>query len=386
MPSGTSRISSSWCGPAARIRHGLPSRTGSAPERARGEYRLRLAVGMITAPRGEPTIDRALRSLIESGFTSIHIFAEPDSWVPLEFAHLPWTIHGRRLGSLGNFFTSLVSLLMIEPDADGYAIFEDDVEAARGLRAWCDGQFWPLGMGLASLYTCGVNHARERGWRVMGRGPYHTLGGLGFVFRRDVLQEFLSDGRILESSDSRGWTDDTAVGEWAVRRGIGIAYHTPSLLGHIGDVSAIAADGHGNASPLCTTRAVGAVNAIEAWRPPPRSLGKVGLVGWNTVSGLGAMNRDLAAHLPIAKWLVPEHHGLPTLGAPRVAVRVDTCRRDLGTAEIKAWLRGLDWVLFAEYPGLPRLVHCARAMGIQVACVPMWECTNLGTSGCVCAT
>jgi glycosyltransferase involved in cell wall biosynthesis len=51
-------------------------------------------------------------------------------------------------------------------------------------------------------------------------------------------------------------------------------------------------------------------------------------------------------------------------------------RLELESAEIKAWLRGLDWVLFAEFPYFPRLVHCARELGIPVACVAMWEFTH----------
>jgi len=52
-------------------------------------------------------------------------------------------------------------------------------------------------------------------------------------------------------------------------------------------------------------------------------------------------------------------------------------RLELDIAEIKAWLRGLDWVLFVEFPYFPRLAHCARDLGIPVACVPMWEFTVL---------
>ena len=318
--------------------------------------------GCSPPPRPVPTVDRALLSLANAGFSSVHIFAEPGSWVPDQFAHLPRTVHGRSLGNLGNFYTSLASLLMLEPGADCYAIFQDDVEVALGLRAWCDGQLWPHDAGLVSLYTCGVDHDSETGWRVLSRGMCHTFGAQAFVFRSDILKEFLTDGRLLEMREE-GFRagDDTAVGEWATRRGIGIAYHTPSLVNHVGVTSAIAADGHGTAGPLSVTRAVRSIGEVAAWEPPPKTLGRVGLVGWNTASGLGYINRDLATHFPIEKWLVPKHPAYPTLGHPRTHARVDAVRLELEIAEIKAWLRGLDWVLFVEFPYFPLLAHCARA-------------------------
>ena len=330
----------------------------SIPARRGG---LRWAVGMLTAPRPVPTIDRALASLQNAGFSSVHIFAEPGSWVPDRFAHLPRTVHGRLLGNLGNFYTSLASLWMLEPHADCYAVFQDDVCVAEGLRAWCDRQLWPNGAGLVSLYTCGAQHDDASGWRILSRGMCHTFGALAFVFRSDILKDFLSDGRLLEMREAGLRAgDDAAIGEWATRRGFGIAYHTPSLVDHIGVTSAVAANGHGTGGPLTVTRAVRSVSKISKWKPPTKKLGKVGLVGWNTASGLGYVNRGLATRFPIDKWLVPEHRVQPTLKTPRSRARIDVVPLDLSIAEIKAWLRGLDWVVFVEHPYFRFLVGCAR--------------------------
>ena len=335
---------------------------GPRPSSAASAFKLRWAVGMLTAPRPAPTVDRTLRSLANGGFSPVHIFAEPGSWIPDQFAHLPRTAHGRPLGNLGNFYTSLASLLMVQPDADCYTIFQDDVEVALGLREWCDSQLWPKGAGLVSLYTCGVDHDSANGWRVLSKGMCHTFGAQAFVFRKDILKEFLTDGRLLEMRES-GFRagDDAAIGEWAARRGIGIAYHTPSLVNHVGVTSAIAADGHGTAGPLSVTRAVRSVAEVIGWEQPPKTLGRVGLVGWNTASGLGYVNRGIATHFPIEKWLVPKHPAYPTLSLPRTRARVDAVRLDLEIAEIKEWLRGLDWVLFVEFPCFPFLAHCAQS-------------------------
>jgi hypothetical protein len=40
---------------------------------------------------------------------------------------------------------------------------------------------------------------------------------------------------------------------------------------------------------------------------------------------------------------------------------------------MRAWLAGLDWLLFVEKPYLPDIAQAARQMGVSVACVPNWE-------------
>jgi glycosyltransferase involved in cell wall biosynthesis len=341
----------------------------------------RWAIGLITAPRPEPTIETTLRSAGRAGFGPVHIFAEPGSLIPESARHLPCTRHGQTLGNLGNFYAALAGLFLHEPTADRYLVLQDDLELAAGLRAWCDSQPWPLDAGVISLYTCGAIHADEPGWRLVATGRHHTFGALAFVFRRDALREFLGDGRLLEYREQGVRSgSDGVVGEWAARRGVGIAYHTPSLVDHIGATSSLAAggSGHGIAGPLTTTRAVRDVGDLAAWAAPPRRLGRVGLVGWDTASGLGYLNRALAAKLPVDRWLVPPHPRFPTLPPPAMSGRVDHVPpgREPDDAEMLEWLRGLDWLLFAEHPGIPGLVPAARGLGVRVACVPMWEYTD----------
>ena len=366
-------------GPGGAGPHGDPTAGRPLVDPGPAKPALRWAVGLLTAPRGEPTIDRTLRSLRRAGFDEVHVFAEPGSWIPAEFDHLPVTLHGGKLGELGNCYTALATLAMLQPHADCYAIFQDDVEAAQGLRAWCQQEFWPQGTGLVSLYTSRVYRGEAAGWRVLKLGFYRTFGGVALVFRPDVLERFLADGQWLHVRRSRPATgSDAVLGEWATRHEIGIAYHTPSLVEHIGTVPAIEGGGHGISGPVSTAEAVRSVEAIRRWKPPARVFGKVGLVGWNTASGLGYVNRDIAAHFPLAKWLVPRHQEFPTLPRPRAACPIDLVPLALEPSQLRLWLRGLDWVLFVELPYLERLAQHAHELGINVACVPMWEWTDLG--------
>jgi glycosyltransferase involved in cell wall biosynthesis len=346
----------------------------AGPRRRRSH--LAWAVGLLTAPRPESTVHRALRSLKAAGFERVHVFAEPGSWIPEQFRDLPVTMHGETLGNLGNFYACIVGLYMTQPLADCYAVFQDDVEVARGLRPWCDRQFWPLDAGLVSLFTSRLHGARTVGWRVLKLGRYRTFGAQAFVFRRDVLEQFLTDRRALGFRARRRHGSDAVVGEWAARHGVGIAYHTPSLVQHVGTAAAIAGPGHG-LGRAGVAEAVGSVGQIRAWTPPREQLGAVGLIGWNTASGLGYQNRDLAAHLPIRKWLVPRHSRFATLPDPPLECRIEHVPQELAPDRLRAWLRGLDWVLFFELPYVDRFAQLAREHDVSVACVANWEWTDL---------
>ncbi len=98
---------------------------------------------------------------------------------------------------------------------------------------------------------------------------------------------------------------------------------------------------------------------------PPR----VGLIGWNTPSGLGHLNRDLARHLPVDRWLIPPHPVLRELEErPACSVWRGTGRDDLAS-----FLEGIDTLVFCEHPYVPSIVPMALRMGVTVACIPMWE-------------
>ena len=111
--------------------------------------------------------------------------------------------------------------------------------------------------------------------------------------------------------------------------------------------------------------------------PPARprrsgSPSRIGLVGWNTPSGLGQVNRDLARHLPIERWLIPTHPNFREVAGPAGC----PTHRGIGTDNLREFLEGLDSLLFCELPYLPDLVPMARSMGVRVVCIPMWEYLN----------
>jgi hypothetical protein len=116
-------------------------------------------------------------------------------------------------------------------------------------------------------------------------------------------------------------------------------------------------------------------------RAPPRGNGgcRIGLVGCNTATGLGYLNRDIAAHMGIDRWLDVEDSTRPAL--PPVAPPDKWVASPAEMERVMPdFLHGLDWVMFCETPLCSALPRMARQMGVQSACVPMWEWLSPGLS------
>ncbi len=326
------------------------------------------ASAMLTAPRTNSRIETSLFSLRRAGFENIRVFAEPNTPIPTDVDSALVTRRSRRHGNMLNFYACLSTLLEETPGADAYAVFQDDIVAAIGLRQWCEEQFWPLGNGIVSLFTPKIHAMNTSGWRVISPGVQRVCGAQAIVFRKDILQLFLSDPHVLRELQLRSFSDDAVIGGWLQRTGQGIAYHTPSLVQHVGEISSIysAVDGRNFAD------AVDDIKAIPTWRPAKHRRAAIGLVGWNTVTGLGTINRQLVRNLDIREWLCPQH---PTLPRQKTVFRGHSPKLTFDTTpeSIQRWLKSLDWLIFAEHPCIEQLPMLAAHAGLQVACVPMWE-------------
>jgi glycosyltransferase involved in cell wall biosynthesis len=329
------------------------------------------AVAVLTAPRTPPTLAATLDSLHLAGFEVMYLLAEPGSAIPASASSLSLVRHQQRQGPFRNFCRAAQALIRVHPDVDCYAIFEDDISAARGLRRWCDHQFWPGGHDVVSLYTSRVYSDDRPGWQTLNLGRHRTFGALAFVFRGSALRDLLADAEVRRHFEWGTIGADEVVGEWALKRGTGIAYHSPSLVQHEGRTTSVAQHARGRVGHAFS---VGDVADVEAWRRPQPQAGRVGLIGWNTATGLGYQNRDIASHLPVVRWLAPRHPRYDSLSPPPMPGEYWAPRRRfLAPRELRAWLSGLDWLLFVEHPYLPTVVGHARELGISVACVPNWE-------------
>ena len=327
------------------------------------------AVGLLTAPRADPQIAGTIESLDVAGFDQLNIFAEPGSQLPEPRAGLQVFLNSDRLGNIRNFCTALARLREIYPLASAYAVFQDDIRAARGLREWFEQQLWPLDTGIVSLFTPRVHSDLSPGWHGLSPGVQRVCGAQALVFRPDVLDQFLADPMVIRCAMLKQHGDDAVLGGWIGREQLKIAYHTPSLVQHVGHVSSIYIGGPDQRN---MADAVDDVSHLVQWTHSQVQVGSIGLVGWNTPTGLGVMNRDLARHLSISRWLIPDHPELQQCDEP-LPVGVEPASAQMVETGLNEWLEPLDWLLFVERPlvdGLPRM---AAHKGLGVACIPMWE-------------
>jgi len=127
---------------------------------------------------------------------------------------------------------------------------------------------------------------------------------------------------------------------------------------------------------------------IPPAKPAPASKGKrprVGLVGYNTATGLGYQNRGLAAHVADT-WFIKGHSTLPTLPVRGAIEDCDLhvcpakCPQEEG--KLKEWLRRIDVLLFCERKVTKsNLLALAKKAGVPIVCVPNHEWLPEGLGG-----
>lgn len=95
------------------------------------------------------------------------------------------------------------------------------------------------------------------------------------------------------------------------------------------------------------------------------------MVAYNDDTGLGRMAQDARAVLGVRHLVAPSQR-LTT--HPLRAGRDTLLRPDASPDEVAAALEGLDGLVLLEKPDWhPQLVSLAKARGLRLVCVPMWE-------------
>lgn len=202
------------------------------------------SVGVTTAHRRLPTVDECLDSVVNAGWETIRIFS--DAAVPLSdrHSHQPCTLREPSIGAWPNFYLSLAELLMREPETDAYLMIQDDALFFnhRGLKTYLELALWQTDKPcLASLFCPRDYTQPTHGWCEF-QGEW-VWGAQAFAFSRSAAQLFLADQEVVHhrwNSDYKGlYGIDVLIGRWASRCGVPISFPTPSLVQHIGHVSAI---------------------------------------------------------------------------------------------------------------------------------------------------
>jgi len=223
---------------------------------------MRVATAITTAPRAVSYLQKTLRSISSAGFDIDLIAADCGKYI-VE-GDIPVLCSDVRLGSQGNFLAALDVLLTC--DVEAILVFEDDIRVARGLRKWLDTALWPDDpdeIGAISLYTPSQDHFGLSGWfrydltpTDMDKAPFRRLSGACAY-----LMPFKSALRYArECRFDRKLTRDRAMAQWCQNAGLGYIAHTPSLVEHIGAVSAV------RETVACTRQARIFVEDVEEMR------------------------------------------------------------------------------------------------------------------------
>lgn len=203
------------------------------------------SVGVTTVPeRFDVLLPGTLASLKEAGFDELRLFIDGQK---ADFAHrfaaYPCTERYPRVGPFGNWWLSLLELYIREPHADRYALFQDDIQAARGLRMYLEKCEYPAGPdnpGYWNLLTLRSNDKATKagpGWHVsnqLGRGA------AGLVFNNFAVQLILQSPHIVDRVQDpvRGWRAIDGGVVDAMRKAGGKEYvHNPTLVKHVGKES-----------------------------------------------------------------------------------------------------------------------------------------------------
>lgn len=266
-------------------------------------------------------------------------------------------------GAFGNWLSTALELYLLDPHAERYAIFQDDFVACKHMREYLDScelsdrVYW-------NLYTFPQNEHRKTGWNpAKKRGK----GAVALVFANECFRQLLTSKRFLDRARQPGGTKNIDGGIVNTMTDLGVRelVHTPSLIQHTGDVSAIGNSPHPDA-PSFVGEKLDARKLITV----RQELSTIGLIGYNAPTGLGELNRQIAEYCNIQHWLVKPHKSLGAL--PVVGVPSTVCKRGVSHTYRKA-LADCDVVLFCETPYYSDLPQHAKQMGKRVVCVPMFE-------------
>ncbi len=206
------------------------------------------ACGVTTVPeRREGVLVQTLESLKAAEFDKPRLFVDGHGTdydkISREYG---CTFRSPQIRAYGNWVLALYELYIREPTMQRYVIFQDDILLYRNLRQYLDKCKFPE-KGYWNLYTVRQNQALAGRNGNPSQGWYNSnqmgKGALGLVFDRAGVVELLKAQHTVErpmsASSNRFHNIDGAVCEAMKRAGYKEWVHSPSLVQHVGAVSAI---------------------------------------------------------------------------------------------------------------------------------------------------
>lgn len=224
---------------------------------------MRWQVGLTTVPERMGTLlPRTLASLSAAGWDRVRLFCDgvtPRDWDTAwpSLHHLEVTLRHPRLRTFANWALALAELYARDPQADRYAMFQDDLIACRNLRPYLERttkhehSYFNLYLFPSNAELCPAGY---RGWypaRTLSGGAVFDSGvqeqtgrgAVGLVFTRSAVLDFLGCRAVLEKPLNAGHASykkvDGAVANALNKAGYTEMVHSPPLIQHLGHVSSM---------------------------------------------------------------------------------------------------------------------------------------------------
>ena len=193
--------------------------------------------------RAETTLPKTIASLKTAGFERPHLFVDGDydgKWWKTMFG-FDVTCRYPRVRTFGNWVLSLAELYVLNPNADRYAIFQDDFVTYPNLRDYLDRTPYPSG-GYLNLYSFPVNERLSNGKLGFYPADQTGQGAVALVFSQPAVRALVNCQYMVDRplDAARGWRAvDGGIVTAMKRKGWREYVHNPSLVQHIGHVSSM---------------------------------------------------------------------------------------------------------------------------------------------------
>lgn len=202
---------------------------------------MKWSYGITTVEKRLPTLfPRTLESLRNAGFDKPRIFVDGIQYpASYERFGLPITPRYPTIRTAANWALALGELYLREPNADRYAVFQDDFVTYVNLRSYLEACPYPP-RGYLNLYTMPENDRLGPQDGSVGWFPSNQLGkgAVALVFSRDAVVALLTSKYLVERFQSpNGWkTIDGGIIDAfkSLKDGWKEYVHSPSLVQHTG--------------------------------------------------------------------------------------------------------------------------------------------------------
>lgn len=201
---------------------------------------LKWSYGVTTVEsRFNELLPRTLISLRRAGFKDPRLFVDGACNIPPSLQGYSITQRVPAVRTYANWFLSLSELYFREPNADRYAMFQDDFVTSRNLRTYLEAVPYP-DKGYLNLYTFPENQKTDKGFYESNQWG---RGAVALVFNNEAVRTLLRQehmiNKIRNRQNRRGW----AKGDKGVDGGVIESFkalgwkeyvHNPSLVQHTG--------------------------------------------------------------------------------------------------------------------------------------------------------